>query len=324
MALSYEYSIGSVRAKEVSLFSKSDLERFLSCQSSAELKAALEERNYGDGSSVDEIIDSHGERVWAYLREVAPDMEIFKPFIIQNDVHNLKVVLKGTLVGKDGYDRLLLSPLTIEVKTLKDAVEQRRHDTLPEWLGAAADEAYEILAHKGDARLSDAVLDKALSKELLRLSEKSGSRFLSGYFKSFIYYNNIKIAIRGAGTGAGREYLHKALVRVEGFDRRAVIDAAIKGKQALLEYLSKRSEYDCSRAVEAYKTSPSEFEKFVDNALIKSAIECCKRTSEGPEPLLGYYLGCEAEKKVLHIIDGGIRTKASAQTVRERIRELYG
>ena len=323
MALSYEYSIGSVRAREVSLFSNADIERFLSCKSSDELKAALKEKNYGEGETVDEIIDDHSEKTWKYLRSVAPDPEIFTPFILPNDVHNLKVVLKGTLADRD-YEQLLLSPVTIGVDRLREAVEQRRHDLLPEWLSAYSDEAYSILAHKGDARLSDAALDKALSKELLRLSEKSDAKFLHDYFLRFIYYNNLKVAIRGARAGAGREYLHKALVRIEGFDRRAVIDAAVKGLSPLLEYLSKRSEYDCNKAVESYKVSPAEFEKFTDNRLIACAVESCRRTCEGAAPLLGYYLGCEAEKKALHIIDGGLRTLTPVDVIRERMRELYG
>ena len=54
------------------------------------------------------------------------------------------------------------------------------------------------------------------------------------------------------------------------------------------------------------------------------AKESCKHASEGAEPLLGYYLGCEAEKKVIHIIASGIRTKTDTDTIRERLREIYG
>ena len=42
------------------------------------------------------------------------------------------------------------------------------------------------------------------------------------------------------------------------------------------------------------------------------------------EPLIGYYLGVEAEKKVIHIIASGIRTGSDTEIIRERLREIYG
>ena len=40
--------------------------------------------------------------------------------------------------------------------------------------------------------------------------------------------------------------------------------------------------------------------------------------------MLGYYLGSETEKKVIHIIESGIRTRSGADSIRERLREIYG
>ena len=54
------------------------------------------------------------------------------------------------------------------------------------------------------------------------------------------------------------------------------------------------------------------------------AKESCKRASEGAEPMLGYYLGEEAQKKVLHIISSGINTATDTDIIRERLREIYG
>ena len=82
--------------------------------------------------------------------------------------------------------------------------------------------------------------------------------------------------------------------------------------------------YGCKQAMEQYKSSPSAFEKFVDDRLMMLAKESCKRTSEGAEPLLGYYLGEEAQNKVLHIIYSGVKTGADTEIIRERLREIYG
>ena len=324
MALSYEFSIGSVRARETRLFGKTDIEQLVSCKSTDALCRTLTDKGYSGGDDFDSLIEKHSDEVWAYLKSVAPDFSIFNPFIIQNDAHNFKVVLKGTMSARSYYTSLLLSPCTVEQADIIYAVEHRNMKGLPEWLAEPAEKAYDLLAHSGDARASDAVVDKALMLEMLRLSDGFRSAFLKEYFRTIVFYNNIKIAIRAARTGADRHYLKSAMPRFEGFDRDRIIAAAVKGSEALLDTLSKISDFGCREAIGRYKESPSAFEKYADDRLILFARESCKRSCEGAEPLLGYYLGEEAQKKVLHIICSGVKTGTDTDTIRERLREIYG
>lgn len=323
MGLSYEFSIGSVRAKEKNLLSSSDIEQLLTYDSVGELARYLNEKGYGDGNNIDEILKSRTESLWDYLKSVAPDFTVFYPFIIENDAHNFKVILKGIMSGKK-REELLAKPSTIEIDILKKAIEQKKFDVLPDWLKQSAKEAYEIITHKTDARECDAVIDKAAMLEMLRLSETLNSEFVSRYFNTLVFYSNIKIAIRGSKAKADSDFLKKALCEVNEFRMSSVISAAVKGYDYLIDELSKYSEYDCKKAIEEYKTSPSLFEKFVDNKLIGLSLESCKRASEGCEPLIGYYLGVEVEKKVIHIIESGIRTGSDKELIRERLREIYG
>ena len=323
MALSYEFSIGSVRARENAMLSSQDIDRMLGCKSEAELAAYLSDKGYGEGKTLDEIISSHEGAVWEYLRTTAPDFELFSPFIIQNDIHNLKVVLKGTMADRQ-YEPLLAQPCQIDSKTLIEAVEKRRFSLLPEWLSKPADEAYEIIAHTGDARLCDAIIDRAAMERILSLSEKSDSWFLKEYFKTTVFYNDIKIAIRSSRTNAGKDYLVRALCEVEDFRMNSVINASLKGADYLIGELEKFSEYECNKAIAEYKKSPSAFERFVDDKLIGAAKEICKRAGEGAEPIVGYFIGCEAEKKIINIIASGIRTQTPTEQIRERLREIYG
>ncbi|MCD8026042.1 MAG: V-type ATPase subunit [Clostridiales bacterium] len=323
MALSYEFSIGSVRVKENTLFTSSDIEHMLSCKSDDELCRYLSDKGYGEGSTTEEIIKSHTKAMWAYLKSVAPDFKIFSPFLYQNDIHNLKAILKGTMAGR-AYRQLFLFPCAVDTDVMTEAVENRKFSLLPEWLSQPSDKAYEVLTHTGDARLSDAILDRALMEEMLSCAEELHSDFLIDYFKNTVFYGNIKVAIRSARTGADKAFLEQALCALDGFNKSAVTASAVKGIDSLLDTLGKCSDYDCNRAIEAYKASPSAFEKFVDDRLIVKAKEACKRASEGAEPLMGYLIGNEAEVKVIHIIDCGIRTDSSQETIRERLREISG
>lgn len=323
MSVSYEFSVGSVRVREKSLLSNTDIEQLLACKSSSELIKILIDKGYGEGDTIDEILVSHTDALWEYLRQTTPDFSVYEPFIIQNDAHNLKVILKATMSGRE-FDSLLLSPYTIEPKLLKEAVEHRKFSLLPDWMSEPADRAYDIVAHKGDARECDAVIDKALMERILELCDSLHSEFLKEYFKTVVFYNDVKVAIRCARTGADREFLINSLCELDGFDKKAVINATLKGLGPLLDLLAKIDVYGCSGAIEQYKLSAGAFEKYVDNNLISLAKECCKRTSEGAEPILGYYLGCEAEKKVIHIISSGINTATPPELIRERLREIYG
>lgn len=323
MALSYEYSIGSVRAKENSLLSHNDVEHMLGCNNIAELCRFLSDKGLGDGSDVDEILESRTKELWNYLKSVAPDFEIFSVFLYTNDIHNLKAVLKGTMADKS-YKNLLLEPYTIEPDEIIEAVENRNFSEFPEWLCEPAYKAYETLAHTSDARLSDAILDRAAMEQILKKARKLNSEFLLEYFKTTVFYNNIKIAIRAARTGTDRAFLNEAFCEVEDFEQKEISDAAIKGYDVLIDYVSKLSAYGCKAACEQYKISPTAFERFVDDKLLMIAKDCCKRSAEGADPLLGYFIGCEAENKVIRIIANGLRTDSDKDIIRERLREIYG
>ena len=52
MALSYEYSIGSIRVKEKSLLNKAELEQLLSCHSLDSLCAMLIDKGFGNAKAL--------------------------------------------------------------------------------------------------------------------------------------------------------------------------------------------------------------------------------------------------------------------------------
>ena len=323
MAYSYEFSIGSVRAKENSLFSEADTEQMLALKSESDLVRYLKDKGYGEGNTVSEILDSNTRRMWAYIKSIAPDMGLFLPFFYQNDIHNLKTVLKGTMADRD-YETLLMEPCSIPKEALIKAVENRRFEGFPQWLQRPANRAYQILAETKDARLSDAYLDRGVLDELLVQAKRSRSPFLMAYFNNMVFYADVKTALRGARVGASRYYLEKAIAECEGLDKAEMVKAALQGSEALIKYLKTQQVYDCHKAMELFISSPSAFEKFVDNRLIGLAKQLCRLSSEGPEPLLGYYIGCVYERKMITLIAGGLKTETPKEQIRERLREIYG
>lgn len=322
MKQSYEFSIGSVRVREKKLLGSADFEQLIACENVNQLCRYLTDKGYGDGEAVDELITSHMNDVWSYLKSTAPDDDVFAPFMLQNDLHNIKTVLKGTLTGRE-YTELLVKPCTIDISLIKKAVEERKFSSLPEWISASCKEAYDALAHNSDARLSDALLDKACMQRMLEVADECDSEFIKAYFNTIVFYSDIKLAVRSSRTGTDSEFLKTAMAEVDGLDKSSVISNAVKGADSLVSYLEKVKSYGCDMAMAEYKKSPSGFEKFIDNRLVMLAKEFCKRASEGAEPLIGYLLASEYEKKAIHIIASGIRTNSDRDVVRERLREFY-
>ena len=193
MSLSYEFSIGSVRAKEKSLLSSSDLEQMIGMKNEAELVRFLKDKGFGDGNTIDEVISSNTEKMWKYIKSIAPDEEIFSTFYLQNDIHNLKTLLKAIMADRE-YRDLMMYPVSIDIKVLVNAVENGKFDKLPDWLSDAAQKAYKLLAQTNDARLSDAVIDRAAINKMLEEGKRSRSEYLNSYFESIAFYSNVKIA----------------------------------------------------------------------------------------------------------------------------------
>ena len=324
MPKTYEYSFGSVRAREKYLFSRADIEAMLSLDSTASLVSFLHDKGYGEGATVDEIIISARKGTVEYLNSIVPDISVFDVFLYPNDAHNIKSVIKGLLSNSD-YGKLFVSPCSVDTKNIETAVRENKYNLLPEGFSDSAQKAYETLAHTADARKADAFIDNACMSLQLEKARQTKIDFLIDYISAEIFYRNVKVALRACLTSSDKEYYNAALFDgIENFDKNAVIKAAAEGIDALTDYLSKVKAYSCNEAMEKYLESPAGFEKFTENLLMKKAKDSCKKSGSGPEAALGFYIARLYEEKAIHIISVGIETKAGKAVTRERLREIYG
>ena len=324
MSLSYEYSFGAVRAREKVLFSRADLETMLAFDSVKALTGYLKDKNYAEGDTLDELLQNSKKETLQYLFSVVPEPAVFDVLLYPNDAHNIKAVMKGLLAGVD-YAPLLSEQCTVKAETVITAVKENKFSLLPERYAEAAEKAYEVLAHTADARLSDAYIDSACMKAQLQAAAASGIPFLDEYIRTDVFYKNVKIALRGAATAAPLSYYETALTDgLDGFDKKEVAAAALKGTDALTDYLSVKDVYGCRAAIEQFNESPAAFEKYADNLLMMLARERCRRSGTGAEAALGFFLAKAAEDRAVHMIAVGIETDADKEITRERLRDIYG
>lgn len=319
MALSYEYSLGSVRAKEGKLFKRQDVDLLLGCASVNELYSALSDKGF-EGDDVDAMLDNRTRELWRYVENVAPDFSQFDLLKYRNDLHNVKVAIKGIISGR-AYENLFQTPNTVDTDLIIKSVKDKRFNLLPEFMSEAAEQCYKFTAQEFNARMGDGVLDRAVSVHMLNCAKALGEAVYN-YFSAYCYYANVKIALRSAKTGADLTYLNAVLIPTDFTDIKALAAAAIAGEEALLEYLKKQDAFGCCTAAEEYEKSPALFEKFVDDRLMGIAL-ACKRSTNGIEPLFGYVIANETENKIIHMIKTGIATGASRDAMAERLRRIY-
>ncbi|MBQ9965895.1 MAG: V-type ATPase subunit [Clostridia bacterium] len=324
MVKSYGFAVGNLRARENTLLSKSDFATLMAAKSVEELSALIGEKSGGvfEKMSVPELLSKKQKALWEYITDIAPDMDIFAPFLYENDFHNLKAILKA-VVGEKDFSSLLKEPSTVESELIATAVKEKRFDILPELLRETAIKAYDILTKSGDTQACDCVIDAALTDARMKTANKTGNKTIIELISIDAFYKNIKVALRSAKAGKSPAFLDEVLSEngiVSIADLKA---AAISGEEKVLELLSSKTNAGGKEAAECYKASPSSFEKFADNMVLLAAKKC-KSVTIGIEPLIGYTVACLTEIKNLRIIYSGIKTGQSSEKIEERLREVYG
>lgn len=321
MSGSYEFATGSVRAREIKLLREQDIEQLINAGTLDRLVGLLKDKGYSADRDIDRMLEQHMADTWDYIRSVAPDFSLFDCFIFRNDAHNVKLIIKGILRGRE-YEDLIMTPYTVAPDEIKAAVPKQKTERLPEWLRDAVKKSCDAVT-SGDAQLADAVIDKAAMEHMLSAAKLSGVDFLYRYISASVFYYNVKTLIRAAKMHKSHDFIKNAVCDCDGMDTNEMVKTAVSGSNELTSSLNSIGQYGVSEAVDAYKKSPSAFEKYVDDRLLSEA-DICKTASSGPKPLIGYFIAKETEIKVIHIIASGIRIGSSPDEIRERVRRVYG
>lgn len=323
---SMAFSVGSVRAKESTLFTVQDIEQLLNSGSEADILRYLRDKGYGSVTNqdmdTDALLAAEREKLWDYVRDLAAEPALFDVFRVKSDYHNIKAVLKGVL-GDRPYEELLLKNGTVGPALIETAVKEQRFDILPFFIKDTAREAYKLLSETGDPQLSDGYIEQAMLTYRLQMAEGSRIQLLKEYMQAVVFYANVKVALRAARAGKSRAFLENALVFCDFMPVKELLTATLSGEDSVLNWLLAFGAFGAEGATKAYKKSPVQFEKYADDYLMQIAVKS-KKITLGEEVLLGYYLAKDTELKTVKIISVGVRTGQDIDEIRERLRVLYG
>ena len=159
----YTYAVARVRAKEVSLFSDSVIEQLMACKDYKSCMAFLHDHGWGNGEPAeteDDMLAFERKKTWDDIHELVNEKDAFTVITVPREYHNLKAAIKQVCSGDKAehayYDNCRWSP-----EQLKDMVERKDFDSLPEMMAYAANEATEALLQTQDGQLCDIIIDTA-------------------------------------------------------------------------------------------------------------------------------------------------------------------
>ena len=320
----YAYAVSGAHVYEKNFFRRSDLDKMLAAPTYEAVVAVLSEHGWtmpDDTRDSGKILDLELSRAWAWVLASAPDPKIFRVLILRNDFHNLKAGIK-CLLSDFEVDQEFIKPSSVDPSLMKEAIETHSFDKLPAPFAQLGQEVYDLLFRTGDGQMADVLIDRKCLEEITAEAEASGVPLLKEEMEIYTATCNIKTAFRAIKTGKNRAFLEKALSdgnTTVSKDKLLSCADAEKKMEELLSYLSTTS---YSSGTKYLSSSPAEFEKWVDDQML-SLLLPTKYSPLGPEPLIGFYLGKEAEIRNIRIILASKQNDLPLDVVAGRLRWLY-
>ena len=329
----YLYLSSLLRARETRMLNRDKAERMLDAPGFEDCAKLLTECGYEDlsGRSIREVEQALSDRRAMLFREIEsmlPDPAVLDLFRIRYDYHNAKVMVKSEAMEQD--DAGLLSDAgRVEPDYLVRRFREDRLRDLPGMMGEACTEARTVLSRSANPQLSDFLLDKACFAELKEKAESLESDYARGYVALLADATNLRSAVRILRMGRDIGYLREALVPGgEISEERLITGISGEGLPAVFAgtALAKAAQLGADAVQEdanGRRGSLTVFELACDNALA-AYIADARRASFGEECVLAFLAGQENELTAVRMIMTGRLAGVPSDTIRERLRDLYG
>lgn len=316
------FAVARTKALEVSLLSNQDIADLVATKNYRAALAFILEKGWGDAESGNDpakILKAETDKTWEEIRSMSMDMSIFAPLSYRHLYHNLGAAIKEMVTESGNAERIFFSDTEISGEEMLRIVNERDYYALPVHMRAVAQEAVEVMLHTKDGQLCDSIVDRGALEAMESAANATGNKFLIDYVKSVIAVTNIRIALRGAGSGRSKEFLERAVANVSFMNTTKLKTAASAGVEAVMEFLRTEGYAD---AAEAAGESNSVFERWCDNRVIET-IKSQKYLADTPGPVIAYLLARENEIKTVRIILTCKQNKVPEDAIKERVREMY-
>ena len=328
----FAYGIGRIRVIEKQLIDKAKLERMVESKTIEEALKVLYEAGYNSVEADNNVFSYEYERLikeeqknlYNLMKEITKESEVIDIFLLSNDYHNIKVLLKSEFLGLENNDNLL-EVTTIPEESLKTILKERDFNNLPSHMKDAIEECIDAFGKTRDPRLIDLILDKTYFMHALELSKNMGILFVEELLEIIIDITNIKTFLRIKKLSMSAEFMEQNLIPGGKIDNNIFVTCFGLSLDKFMEYMKGYPYKDiCEKGIEYINTTNSiaMFEKLADDYLIMH-VKRFKYKTLGIEPLIGYLLAKENEFKNIRIVMVGKINNLPINIIKERLRETY-
>ena len=328
--MDYGQSVVTIRILEKRLLTRNRLERMIEAQTPEEVLKLLGETEYSQdmadihGSQDYEIIlKRETERVFSIVRNMIKNTGIVDVLSLKYDYHNLKVLLKSKITGKD-FSSLLMQAGTIDASKFKVKFETQSND-LPQEIMEAIDEVQKDFEENHNPQRIDIIVDKHYFRNLSRLAKEIDVKVITDYVEGLIDFQNMITLFRVQKQKRDARFLETVIFEGGTISKNKIVASINDNTDTILNKFKKEKlgTY-LVRGLEAFSETKrlSELEKISDNYLMELNKES-KYVVFGPEPLFTYLVAKEREINAVRMIMVSKINNISSDKIRERLRETY-
>lgn len=316
----YPYAVARVRAIENNLLTNTELEQMVE-ESPERILGTLQEHQYNTDlidrvQDFEKVLKYESEKLYKLIKELVPEEDFTKLFICKNDYHNIKTILKGEITQKD-YEKFLVHGGVIPVEELKDAVIEKKLDSLPEIMQKGVLEAINLYEKEQKSQIIDLVLDKSTYSYMMNLAQESKNDFIINYVEKLCDISNLRTFFRIKRASNNFKNFEMAYIK-EGSISIETFAEAFDSDEPVFAF--KQTSY-FEIFDEAIKNHTS-FDKICDNYLM-DYVKVAKFEALGVEPLVAYTYAKEIEIKNIRIILTGKVNNVTSIEIKERLRDSY-
>ena len=328
--MDYGQSVVTIRVLEKRLLTRNRLERMIEAETPEEVLKLLGETEYSQdmadiqgSQDYETILKRETERVFSIVRSMVKNTAIVDILSLKYDYHNLKVLLKSKITGKD-FSSLLMQAGTIDTAKFKTKFELQSND-LPQEILDAINEVQKDFEENHDPQRIDILVDKHYFKNLSRLAKEIDVKVITDYVEGLIDFQNMITLFRVKKQNRDARFLETVIFEDGTISKNKIVESINDNTDTILNKFKKEKlGIYLTKGLEVFSETKrlSELEKISDNYLMELNKES-KYVVFGPEPLFTYLVAKEREINAIRMIMVSKINNISSDKIRERLRETY-
>ena len=314
-----------IRLKEMTLLKPQEVEQMIATEGFAEVEAVLQQTHYQRYLKPDfherfeTYLDEEFLKTIKELAELVPDQEILRLYMMPFTFHNLKVLTKESVTGKD-YDHLLIEDGFYTIDECRTAIKTGTSEVLPEKIVTTIQEVREYLEGGAVLQGIDIIYDRRYLHEQRRLADEIKIPELQEAVIKMIDLTNITIAARCVLQKRSRSFMEAVLVSVGSIPKEEFLAFADASYSDFLAFLLESDYQEVLRPLIHEQVIDFAGLALLQDNLITESYGQAQTDALGPLPLLAFLNAKVLELQNLRILLVGKRSGFTEEQLRERMR----